>query len=62
MEAQFLKTIGGTPSGPEVLQGFRPARAWKTSLKELQLRRGRSKPRIIQGGVVSKGLREEFSF
>lgn len=25
-------------------------------------RRGRDKPRIIQGGVVSKGLREEFSF
>ncbi|MPC30585.1 hypothetical protein E2C01_023851 [Portunus trituberculatus] len=23
---------------------------------------GRDKPRIIQGGVVSKGLREEFSF
>ncbi|MPC22018.1 hypothetical protein E2C01_015025 [Portunus trituberculatus] len=25
-------------------------------------RRGRDKRRIIQGGVVSKGLREEFSF
>ncbi|MPC49111.1 hypothetical protein E2C01_042905 [Portunus trituberculatus] len=24
--------------------------------------RGRNKPRIIQGGVFSKGLREELSF
>ncbi|MPC87706.1 hypothetical protein E2C01_082579 [Portunus trituberculatus] len=39
-----------------------PVRAWKTSLRRILIRRGRDKHRIIQGGIVSRGLKEEFSF
>lgn len=31
-EVQFRRTIGGTPSGPQALQRFWLARAWKISL------------------------------
>ncbi|MPC25070.1 hypothetical protein E2C01_018169 [Portunus trituberculatus] len=37
-------------------------RSWKTSLLRTLIIVGRNKPRIIQGGVVGKDLREEFSF
>ncbi|MPC58038.1 hypothetical protein E2C01_052030 [Portunus trituberculatus] len=30
MEAQFLRTIRGTPSGPQAFRGFKPVRTWKT--------------------------------
>ncbi|MPC60837.1 hypothetical protein E2C01_054896 [Portunus trituberculatus] len=34
-EAQFLRTIRGTLSGPYAIRGFRPARAWKRSLRRI---------------------------
>ncbi|MPC91259.1 hypothetical protein E2C01_086283 [Portunus trituberculatus] len=66
MEAQFLGTLGGTPSGPCAFRGFRPEGMESITTKNFNCRheiaRGRNKARIIQSGAVSKGLREDFSF
>ena len=59
-EAQFLRTTGGTPSGPYALLVLRPERAEKTSLEEILITGMEKSEGGIDGGTAPESFRVEL--